>query len=129
MAENLGHLAVRQSRPIVHGPSSTTLSWAQVHSRTDCSEGRVIGERLEAMRPNDLRLCGQTIVVLNAAQHGQRNELPLGWRRLPQLGIRVRDSVNRLRRPCSIVVFDERGNDLSNVLDAKEDEVVQGVFT
>ncbi len=66
--------------------------------------------------------------MLNATEDGERHEPPIGRRRLPEFRVGIRDPMNGLRRPRAIVVANVLGNDTPDVIDAEEDEVVQGLL-
>jgi hypothetical protein len=64
--------------------------------------------------------------MLNAAEDGQRHQLPIGRWRLPELGVGIWDPMDGLRRPRAIVVANVLTHNATDVIHAEEDEVVQG---
>ena len=52
--------------------------------------------------------------MLNATEDGQRHQLSIGRRRLPEFGVGIWDPVDGLRRPRAIVVSNVLGNDAAD---------------
>jgi hypothetical protein len=67
----------------------------------------------------------EAIVVLDPTENRERDEPACSRRRLLQLGVRIRDSVDRLRRPGPVVIPDVLPDHAANVVDAEEYEVIQ----
>ena len=47
------------------------------------------------------------------------------WTRFLQLWVRIRNPVNRLRWPGTVVILHVLGDDTTDVIDAEEEEVVE----
>lgn len=72
-------------------------------------------------------LRGQAVVVLDAAEDGQCHARAC-LRRWPlQFGVRIWDPVNRLRRPGPVVILNVPRDDVTDVIDAEEDEVIRSL--
>ena len=76
-----------------------------------------------------LNLGYAAVVVQDATEDRQRHESTRRWRRLLQLWIRIRDRVDRLRRPRAIVIANVIGYNTPDVIDAEEQEVIQRFLT
>ena len=63
--------------------------------------------------------------MLHATEHRQRDQLAVHGRRLLQLGIRVRDRVQRLRRAPAVVEILVFSTDATDVVHVQEDEVIE----
>lgn len=70
----------------------------------------------------------EAVIMLNAAEDGEGHEHACLRRWLPQLWVRVGNPVNRLRWPGCIVILNEFHGCPASVIDAEEDEVVQGLL-
>ena len=77
---------------------------------------------------DDFASGGEAIVVLNAAKHGQGDQLATGYRLLDQLGIGIGYGMCRLRRARAVVVFDEFSDGSPNVGGIEKDEVIERIF-
>ena len=77
---------------------------------------------------DDFASGGEAIVVLNAAKHGQADQIAARRWLLDQLGIGVGYGMCRLRGARAVVVFGEFPDDPSNVGGIEKDEVIERVF-
>ena len=73
-------------------------------------------------------LGGAAVVVLDAAEDRQSDKLACLGRRLPQLWIRIRDTMQRLRRARSVIVTNVLRYNSADVVDAYEQEMVEHLF-
>ena len=64
--------------------------------------------------------------MLNTAEDGESLQLPDGRRRSSEFRVRVWDPMESLRWTPTIIVANVLGNDTADVIDAEEDEAVQG---